>query len=195
MFFFMSLNCYQSRAYCLSPTWYNSTESESGMVFRVETRRTWRETYPVPLCPPELSHGLIRARTWVSAARVRKLTAWAMARPFRYDVALPVAWTCLWGEGWDVSRNSWGKTSLYVVCTVLVVLLMQSSSYEAVEMRTACRGSTSDTAHFSASSRFIYSQTGTSVLQFKIRSRLHSILQATQTVDILLLRCHTVLIV
>jgi hypothetical protein len=44
---------------------------------------------PVPLCPPQIPHWLIRARTRASAVRGRRLTTWAMARPdgtisFRY---------------------------------------------------------------------------------------------------------------
>jgi hypothetical protein len=35
----------------------------------------------VPLCPPQISHGLTRDRTRASAVRGRRLTAWAMARP------------------------------------------------------------------------------------------------------------------
>jgi hypothetical protein len=37
---------------------------------------------PVPLCPPQIPHGLTRDRTLASAVRGRRLTAWAMARPF-----------------------------------------------------------------------------------------------------------------
>jgi hypothetical protein len=36
---------------------------------------------PVPLCPPQISPGLTRDRTRVSAVRSRRLTAWAMVRP------------------------------------------------------------------------------------------------------------------
>jgi hypothetical protein len=35
----------------------------------------------VPLCPPQIPHGLIRDRTRASAVGGRRLTAWAMARP------------------------------------------------------------------------------------------------------------------
>jgi hypothetical protein len=38
---------------------------------------------PVPLCPPQISHGLTRDRTRASAVRDRRLTASAMARPKR----------------------------------------------------------------------------------------------------------------
>jgi hypothetical protein len=36
---------------------------------------------PVPLCPPQIPHGLTRDRTRASAVGGRRLTAWAMARP------------------------------------------------------------------------------------------------------------------
>jgi hypothetical protein len=36
---------------------------------------------PVPLCPPQIPHGLTRDRTRASAVEGRRLTAWAMARP------------------------------------------------------------------------------------------------------------------
>jgi hypothetical protein len=38
---------------------------------------------PVPLCPPQIPHGLNRDRTRASVVRGRRLTAWAMARPWR----------------------------------------------------------------------------------------------------------------
>jgi hypothetical protein len=36
---------------------------------------------PVPLCPPQIPHGLTQDRTRASAIGGRRLTAWAMARP------------------------------------------------------------------------------------------------------------------
>jgi hypothetical protein len=52
----------------------------------------WRENrstrgekpFPVPLCPPQIPHGLTRDQTQASAVRGRRLTAWAMARPCLY---------------------------------------------------------------------------------------------------------------
>jgi hypothetical protein len=41
-----------------------------------------RKPAPVPLCPPQIPHDLTWARTWTSAVGSRRLTAWAMARPF-----------------------------------------------------------------------------------------------------------------
>jgi hypothetical protein len=37
--------------------------------------------FPVPLCPPQIPHGLTGGRTPASAVGGRRLTAWAMARP------------------------------------------------------------------------------------------------------------------
>jgi hypothetical protein len=36
---------------------------------------------PVPLCPPQIPHGLTRDRTRAAAVGGRRITAWAMARP------------------------------------------------------------------------------------------------------------------
>jgi hypothetical protein len=38
---------------------------------------------PVPLCPPQIPHGLTRTRTRTSDVRGRRLTTWVIARPFR----------------------------------------------------------------------------------------------------------------
>jgi hypothetical protein len=47
-------------------------------VWRATVEWYWRgKTCPVPLCPPQIPHGLTRA----SAVRGRRLTTWAMARP------------------------------------------------------------------------------------------------------------------
>jgi hypothetical protein len=40
------------------------------------------KSVPVPLCPPQIPHGPTRNWTQASAVRCRRLTAWAMARPF-----------------------------------------------------------------------------------------------------------------
>jgi hypothetical protein len=44
-------------------------------------RSTRRKPTEVPLCPPQISHDLSRARTRAAAVGSRRLTAWAMARP------------------------------------------------------------------------------------------------------------------
>jgi hypothetical protein len=46
-----------------------------------ENRRTQRKPVPVPLCPLQIPHDLIKARTRAAAVGNQRLTAWAMARP------------------------------------------------------------------------------------------------------------------
>jgi hypothetical protein len=43
---------------------------------------------PVPLCPPQITHGLTRAQTRDSAVRGERLNAWAMARPLNSTLKL-----------------------------------------------------------------------------------------------------------
>jgi hypothetical protein len=43
---------------------------------------------PVPLCPPQIPHGLTWNWTRNSAAGSRRLTAWAMVRPFVFCLSL-----------------------------------------------------------------------------------------------------------
>jgi hypothetical protein len=46
-----------------------------------KTEELGEKPIPVPLCPPQIPHGLNRDRTRASAVGGRRLTAWAMARP------------------------------------------------------------------------------------------------------------------
>jgi hypothetical protein len=46
-----------------------------------KTEELGEKPAPVLLCPPQIPHGLSRARTRASAMRGRRLTTWAMARP------------------------------------------------------------------------------------------------------------------
>jgi hypothetical protein len=74
-------------AYCATLWWRWLIFS----IFQVMEHR-WNETdrgkpkysgekpVPVPLCPPQILHGLTRDRTRASAVRGRRLTAWAMER-------------------------------------------------------------------------------------------------------------------
>jgi hypothetical protein len=54
-----------------------------GMRIGRRNRSTRRKPTPVPLCPPQIPHDLTWARTRAAAVRSRRLTAWAMARPFK----------------------------------------------------------------------------------------------------------------
>jgi hypothetical protein len=55
--------------------------SNGGMIYLQGKQKYSEKTCPVPLCPPQIPHGSTRARTWASAVRGQRLTAWAMARP------------------------------------------------------------------------------------------------------------------
>jgi hypothetical protein len=57
-------------------------ESEDGMIYwQGKTEELGEKPVPVPLCPPQIPHGLTRAWTRASAVRDRRLPTWAMARP------------------------------------------------------------------------------------------------------------------
>jgi hypothetical protein len=47
-----------------------------------KTEELGEKPVPVPLCPPQIPHGLTQAWTRASAVRGRWLTTWAMARPW-----------------------------------------------------------------------------------------------------------------
>jgi hypothetical protein len=74
--------------------WNVSMEGHSGMI-QGKTEELCGKPSPVSLCPPQIPHGLTRARTRASAKRGRRLTAWAMALPSG-SVCL-----CLWYK-WEV---------------------------------------------------------------------------------------------
>jgi hypothetical protein len=59
-----------------------SLESDGGMIYwQRKTEELRGKPVPVPLCPPQIPHGLTRARTQASVVRGRRLTTWAMAQP------------------------------------------------------------------------------------------------------------------
>jgi hypothetical protein len=45
-----------------------------------KTEELGKRPIPVPLCPPQIPHGMTRAWTRVSEIRCRRLTTWAIAR-------------------------------------------------------------------------------------------------------------------
>jgi hypothetical protein len=49
-------------------------ENDGGMMLRGKTEELGEKPVPVPLCPPQIPHGLTRARTRDSAVRGRRLT-------------------------------------------------------------------------------------------------------------------------
>jgi hypothetical protein len=70
---------------------------------------------PVPLCLPQIPHGLTRDRTWVSAAvGGQRLTGWAMARPseaLKEWFKLDFIKLTLFGKGWDCNTDWRLRTS------------------------------------------------------------------------------------
>jgi hypothetical protein len=50
--------------------------------WQVKPQEFGEKPVPVPLCLPQIPHGLTRARTRASAVRGQRLTTWAMARPY-----------------------------------------------------------------------------------------------------------------
>jgi hypothetical protein len=73
-------------AYCLTLWWRlvfsvfprNGAPVEWNWQGKPDTRE---KPVPMPLCPPQIPHGLTRDWTWASAVGGRRLTAWAVARP------------------------------------------------------------------------------------------------------------------
>jgi hypothetical protein len=61
-------------------SFFHVMEHRWNEIDRGKTEVLRRKSVPVPLCPPQIPHGL--TRDWrTSAVRGRRLTAWAMARP------------------------------------------------------------------------------------------------------------------
>jgi hypothetical protein len=75
-------------AYCATLWWrwlvvsfFRVMEHRCDEVDRGKPKYSGKKLAPVPLCLPQIPHGLTRDRTWASAVRGRRLTALAMARP------------------------------------------------------------------------------------------------------------------
>jgi hypothetical protein len=57
-----------------------SLESDGGMIYwRENPKNSGKKPVPVPLCPPQIPHGLTRAWTPASAVRGRRLTTWDLS--------------------------------------------------------------------------------------------------------------------
>jgi hypothetical protein len=61
-----------------------------------ETEELGEKPVPVPLCPPQIPHGLTRDRSRASAVGGQRVTAWAMALPLLFD--LPPDEGCFTGQ-------------------------------------------------------------------------------------------------
>jgi hypothetical protein len=69
-----------------------SLESDGGMMYwQGKTEELREKPVPVPLCPPQIPHGLTRARTRASTVRGQQLTTSALARPLSRGY-----WAKLW---------------------------------------------------------------------------------------------------
>jgi hypothetical protein len=73
--------CLLTLSYYAFPRWYEFGERRWNDILTGETRGTREKPAPVSLCPPQIPHGLTRARTRASPMKGRRLTTWAMARP------------------------------------------------------------------------------------------------------------------
>jgi hypothetical protein len=85
--------CGHCLTYCTSCTWemMNVEQSVEGeLTGRVEILGD--NLTSVPLCPPQTSNNLTRARNRAAAVGSRRLTIWAMARPFGLSYFLPWKW-------------------------------------------------------------------------------------------------------
>jgi hypothetical protein len=77
------------KGYCASLWWrwlllfcsFSSNGAPVEWNWQGKTEVLWEKPVPVPLYPPQISHGLTRDRNRASAVGGRRLTAWAMARP------------------------------------------------------------------------------------------------------------------
>jgi hypothetical protein len=80
-----------------------------------KTKALGEKHVPVPLCPPQIPHGLTRDRTRASAVGGRRLTTWAMALPTVYlpEAALRHR---LHTERWVPPTNAQQQTTLAATC-------------------------------------------------------------------------------
>jgi hypothetical protein len=65
-----------------------------GWYWQGKTEELGEKPVPVPLCPPQIPHGLTRAWIRTSVVKVRRLTAWAMARPQIYLLLIYITCQC-----------------------------------------------------------------------------------------------------
>jgi hypothetical protein len=112
------LNCSHQRAYCTSPRWYTNIGEPWRMTLTRETEEIGGKRVLVPLLPPQISHGLSRARSQASTMTGRRLTAWAMAR---MDVANMYVRRCkLWtADSYSVGRSVGRNRIVRSPCVIL----------------------------------------------------------------------------
>jgi hypothetical protein len=70
-----------------------------------KTEALGKKPVPVPLCPPQIPHGLTRDRTRASEVRGQRLTTWAVARPNVVPWCNVVWCHVIWWISTNIRRN------------------------------------------------------------------------------------------
>jgi hypothetical protein len=80
--------CLLTLAYYTFPRWYEFGERRwnDTAYWQGKTEELVEKPFPVPLCPPQIPHGLTRARTRTFVVTGRQLTTWAMAQTLPVSV-------------------------------------------------------------------------------------------------------------
>jgi hypothetical protein len=105
-----------------------------------KTEELGEKPVPVPLCWPQIPHGLTRARTRASAVRGRRLITWAMARPFIGVYSFPnnpcKSETCVpfHKMQFHTVRSSWLQSSPHIGQVVYLGLTYICSSPPRLEV-------------------------------------------------------------
>jgi hypothetical protein len=81
----MSLNCGYSGSIVHPPGDMWAWRAMLKWYWQGKTEELGEDPVPLLFSPPQIPHGLTRARSRPSAVRGLRLTAWAMARPWLYD--------------------------------------------------------------------------------------------------------------
>jgi hypothetical protein len=95
-------------AYYAFPRWYECRATME-WYWQGKTEELGEKPVPVPLCPPQIPHGLTQARTRASAVRCQRLTTWAMALLLKVKSKVLCHLT---GLIQCMRRNTWGQVSL-----------------------------------------------------------------------------------
>jgi hypothetical protein len=118
--------CLLTLAYYAFPRWYEFGERRWNDILTGENEELGEKPVPVPLFPPQIPHGLSRARKRASAVRGRRLTAWAMVRP---KVALIVMLLLRVGIAQDFSFTT---TITHLLCFPIWVLIIPDTYTRAL---------------------------------------------------------------
>jgi hypothetical protein len=89
---------------------------------------TWGKPAPVPLCSPQIPHGLTWARTRAAVVGSRWLTAWAMVWPFAHGLPcllLTYCWCLAWHTPWPCRWRQYIHLKWWWYCTDLQSIITQ----------------------------------------------------------------------